>query len=292
MILERMSRFINYRRLVDPNVFSRFNIGGAYRASTRKLNAYGFRLNIEPGKQYNYFESRDGRAFIFENFVSTGGWISTNYNRIFAINLRANIGVLFEDGRDLFTYDFRISPRVRVSDNLLLSYGLRFDFKNGSRGYATNENDEPIFGERNRRRLTNTLSGNYNFNPFHSFSLRLRHYWDKVDYDNQLFTLLDSGRLTSNSGYTIDNVSDNPNINFSTWNMDLSYSWQFVQGSFLTLLYRNQLFKNDENIQDDFNESLNLLFNQPVQHTFSLRLQYFIDFNGIKSVFKGNKSAS
>jgi hypothetical protein len=288
----RINGFINYRRLVDPNVFSRFNIGGAYRASTRKLNAYGFRLNIEPGKQYNYFESRDGRAFIFENFVSTGGWISTNYNRIFAINLRANIGVLFEDGRDLFTYDFRISPRVRVSDNLLLSYGLRFDFKNGSRGYATNENDEPIFGERNRRRLTNTLSGNYNFNPFHSFSLRLRHYWDKVDYDNQLFTLLDSGRLTSNSGYTIDNVSDNPNINFSTWNMDLSYSWQFVQGSFLTLLYRNQLFKNDENIQDDFNESLNLLFNQPVQHTFSLRLQYFIDFNGIKSVFKGNKSAS
>ncbi len=288
----RINGFINYRRLVDPNVFSRFNLGGGYRASTRKLDAYGFRLNIEPGEQYDFFESRDGRAFIFENAVSTGAWFSSNFNRVFAIGLRANIGTLFEDGRDFFRYDFEIEPRVRISDKLLLRYEFNFDFRNGDRGYATSENDESVFGERNRQRLTNSLSSNYSFNPFHSLSLSFRHYWDTVDYDYELFTLLDNGRLTTDSGYTIDNVSDNPNINFSTWNIDLSYSWQFVQGSFLTVLYRNQLFNNDDNVEDGFNDSLNLLFDQPVQHTFSLRLQYFIDFNGIKSIFKGNKSAS
>lgn len=288
----RINGFINYRRLVDPNEFARINFGGRYRATTTKLDSYGFRLNVDPGEQKDFFESRDGRYFIFENFVSTGGWISTNYNRTFAIDVRANIGTLFEDGRDLFTYDFEIEPRVRVNDKLLLSFGLNFDFRNGDRGYATFENNEPIFGERNRQRVTNTLSGNYNFNPFHSLALSFRHYWDTVSYDRQLFTLLDNGRLTTDSGYTINNVSDNPNINFSTWNIDLSYSWQFVQGSFLTVLYRNQLFSNDENVDDDFNESLDLLFNQPVQHTFSLRLQYFIDFNGIKSIFKKNKTTS
>lgn len=288
----RINGFINYRRLVDPNVFSRFNLGGGYRASTRKLDAYGFRLNIEPGEQYDFFESRDGRAFIFENAVSTGGWFSSNFNRVFAFGLRANISTLFEDGRDFFQYDLEFEPRVRVSDKLLLQYRLNFDFRNGDRGYATIENDEPIFGERNRQRLTNSLSGNYNFDPFHSLSLTFRHYWDTVKYDNELFTLLDNGRLTTDSGYTVDNVSDNPNINFSTWNIDLSYSWQFVQGSFLTFLYRNQLFNNDENVEDSFNDSLNMLFEQPVQHTFSLRLQYFIDFKGIKSIFKGNKSTS
>ncbi len=286
----RINGFINYRRLVDPNVFSRFNLGGGYRASTRKLDAYGFRLNIQPGEQYDFFESRDGRAFIFENSVRTGGFFSSNFNRVFAIGLRANISTLFEDGRDFFQYDFEIEPRVRVSDKFLLRYEFNFDFRNGDRGYATSENDESIFGERNRQRLTNSLSGNYNFDPFHSLSLSFRHYWDTVDYDYELFTLLDNGRLTTDSGYTIDNVSDNPNINFSTWNIDLSYSWQFVQGSFLTVLYRNQLFSNDENIDDAFVDSLNQLFGQPAQHTFSLRLQYFIDFNGIKSIFKGNKS--
>ncbi|OZV68727.1 protein with DOMON-like ligand-binding domain protein [Winogradskyella aurantia] len=288
----RINGFFNYRRLVDPNVYARMNFGSTYRATTRKLDSYGFRLNIEPGKQYDYFESRDGRFFIYENFISTGANVSTNYNRTFAIDLRANIGTLFETGRDLFTYDFEIEPRVRVNDHLLLIYQLNFDYRNGDRGYATSENDEAIFGERNRQRVTNSLRGNYNFNPFHSLGLTFRHYWDTVAYDDELFTLLDNGRLTTDSGYTVDNVSDNPNINFSTWNIDLNYSWQFVQGSFLTFLYRNQLFSNDENVEDNFTDSLDLLFNQPVQHTFSLRLQYFIDYRGIKSIFKKNKKAS
>lgn len=288
----RINGFINYRRLVDPNAYSRFNLGGGYRASTRKLDTYSFRLNIEPGKQYDFFESRDGRAFIFENAVSTGGRFSSNFNRVFAFNLRANIGTLFEEGRESFRYDIEFEPRVRVSDKLLLQYRLNFDSRKGDRGYATSENDESIFGERDRQRVTNSLSANYNLNPFHSIALSLRHYWDTVAYDNELFTLLDNGRLTTESGYTVENVSNDPNINFSTWNIDLSYSWQFAPGSFLTALYRNQLIAIDENVDDDFQESLDDLFSKPFQHTFSLRLQYFIDFNGIKSIFKGNKSAS
>ena len=173
-----------------------------------------------------------------------------------------------------------------------MQYRLNFDFRNGDRGYATEENDESIFGERNRQRVTNSLSANYNINPFHSLALSFRHYWDTVTYDNELFTLLDNGRLTTESGYTVENVSDDPNINFSTWNVDLSYSWQFAPGSFLTALYRNQLISIDENVNDDFEESLDDLFSKPFQHTFSLRVQYFIDFNGIKSIFKNNKSDS
>jgi hypothetical protein len=288
----RINAFFNHRRLASPNTFTGTNFGAGYRATSKKLDSYGFRLNIEPGKQYDYFESRDGRFFIYENFISTGGWVSSNYNRIFAIDVRANIGTLFEKGRDLFNYDFEISPRVRVSDKLLMTYGLFFDFRNGDRGYATEVNNEPIFGERNRQRLTNSLSGNYNFNPFHSLALTFRHYWDTVDYDYDLFTLEDNGRLTTASGFTVDNVGNSPNINFSTWNIDLSYSWQFAPGSFLTGLYRNQLFNLDELSDNNYSESLNQLFEQPIQHTFSLRLQYFIDFNGIKSVFNKNKSVS
>jgi hypothetical protein len=282
----RFNFFSNYRRLVKPDTFSNFNFGGGYRAFTKKLDAYGFRLFIEPGKQYDFFESRDGRPFIFENFVSTGGWISTNYNRVFAIDARANIGTLFEGGRDLFTYDFNIEPRVRVSDKLLLIYGLSFDYTNGDRGYATEVDDQPILGERNRQIVTNTISGSYTFNPFHTLGLTFRHYWDTVKYDYELFTLLDNGRLTTDSGFNLDNLGEDPNINFSTWNVDLSYSWQFAPGSFLTALYRNQIFNFDENSEYGFSESLDLLFRQPMQNIFSLRLQYFLDFNNVKSIFK------
>lgn len=281
----RFNFFSNYRRVIRPNTFARFNFGGGYRATSRKLDSYGFDINIQPGKQFDFFESRDGRPFIFENFIRIGGWFSSNYNRVFALDGRLNIGTLFENERDFFRYDFEIEPRVRVSNKLLLVYGFNFDFRNGDRGYATRIDNESILGERNRQIVTNTLSGNYNFSPFHALRLTFRHYWDTVNYDYQLFTLLDNGRLTRASGFNLDNLGEDPNINFSTWNVDLSYSWQFAPGSFLTALYRNQIFNFEENADDGFSESLDLLFRQPMQNIFSLRLQYFIDFNNVKSIF-------
>lgn len=281
----RINAFVNYKRLVDPNAFSQTNFGAAYRATTTKLDTYGFRLNIEPGKQKDFFESRDGRPFIYENFVSTGGWISSNYNRKFALDIFANVGALFENGRDLFTYDIEIEPRIRFNDKFLLIYQFYFDFNNGSRGFTTREDSQPIFGERNRQIVTNTISANYTFNPFNTLALSFRHYWDTVSYDHDLFTLLNSGRLSTGSGYTIDNISQNPNINFSTWNIDLSYSWQFAPGSFLTALYRNQLNNYSNMAENNYSQSIDNLFDQPIQHTLSLRVQYFIDFQGLKSVF-------
>jgi hypothetical protein len=280
----RINGFMNYRMLANPGVFTGINFGGGYRASTVKLDAYGFRLNIEPGKQYDYFESRDGRPFIFENFISTGGWFSSNYNRIFALDLRANIGTLFEDGRDFFTYDFEVGPRVRFNDNFLMQYTLNYSYRNGDRGYATAVDVEPIFGERNRQIMTNSISANYTFDPFNVLALTFRHYWDTVDYDYDMFTLQNNGRLTTDSGFKRDNLED-PNINFSTWNIDLSYSWQFAPGSFLTALYRNQLFNLDTDSNASYSTSLNTLFDQPIQNTFSLRLQYFLDYNDVKDMF-------
>ncbi|WP_138433430.1 DUF5916 domain-containing protein [Winogradskyella algicola] len=282
----RINAWVNYRNLANPGVFTGLNFGGRYFAQTKKLNAYGFNFNIEPGKQYDYFESRDGRAFIYENIVSVGGFYSSNYNKVFAFDIDGGIFKIFEDGRDLFGYNIFLSPRVRPNDKLLMIYSFSLNMANGQRGYATFEDDQPILGERNRKRITNTISANYTFNPFNSVALTFRHYWDTVNYDNELFTLLDNGRLTTEQGYTVDNVSGSPNINFSTWNIDLSYSWQFAPGSFLTALYRNQLFNFDTMSEDSYSESLGTLFDQPIQHTISVRLQYFLDFNGIKSIFK------
>jgi len=283
--------YFNYRKLANPNTFTGTNFGFNYRAQTKNLNFYRFRLNIEPGKQYDYFEAReDGKFFIYENVVSAGGSFSSNYNKKFALDIEFNAATLFEDGRDLVSYEFEFRPRVRISNHFLLTYGLELNINNGSRGYASELNEEPVFGERNRQILENSISANYNFNPFHSLNLVFRNYWDTVRYDDKLFTLLDTGRLSTNEGITTSDLDENPDVNFSTWNLDLSYSWQFAPGSFLTALYRNQLFNIDDNSNDSYRESLSTLFEQPIQHTFSLRLQYFIDYSNIKSIFTKKSS--
>jgi hypothetical protein len=289
----RINAFFNYRMLANPGVYTGMNFGANYRATTTKLDFFRFRLNIEPGKQYDYFESRDGRFFIFENFVNTGGYFSSNYNRVFALDFGANFGTLFEDGRDFFTYDFEFSPRVRFNDNFLMVYELSFIHRNGDRGYATEVSGEPIFGERQRQIVTNSISANYTFDPFHVLALTFRHYWDTVTYNYNMYTLQNNGRLTTATGFTKDNIGANPDINFSTWNIDLSYSWQFAPGSFLTALFRNQLFDSNENSTASYRNSLSTLFEQPMQNTFSLRLQYFIDSTDVKRMFRDkNKTDS
>ncbi|WP_411768802.1 DUF5916 domain-containing protein [Winogradskyella sp. A3E31] len=288
----RVNMYANYQNLAIPYTFTSFNFGGRYFAQLKSLDAYGFDINVRPGKQFDYFESRDGRPFIFENFGNIGGFISSNYNEAFAYDIKLQVGAIAEKGRDLFTYELELSPRFRFNEHTLLIYRFELDSNNGQRGYATFEDGQPIFGERNRRQITNRITGNYTFNPYHTLRLSFRHYWDVVDYDDELFTLLDNGRLTNDTGYTVDNVDNDPNINFSTWNVDLSYTWQFAPGSFLTALYRNQLFNINGMSKEGFSESLNDLFDQSIQNTISLRLQYFIDFNGIKSVFTKNKENS
>ncbi|WP_366942027.1 DUF5916 domain-containing protein [uncultured Nonlabens sp.] len=88
---------------------------------------------------------------------------------------------------------------------------------------------------------------------------------------------------------TASTLPSDPNINFSTWNFDLSYSWQFAPGSFITALYRNQLFNRDAQAMENFNNSFNTLFDQPINHTISLKVQYFLDYNQLPGFFKSKK---
>jgi hypothetical protein len=110
-----------------------------------------------------------------------------------------------------------------------------------------------------------------------------------VDYDYQLFKLVENGHLSSEENYTLDDVDD-PNVNFNTWNLDLRYQWQFAPGSQLVALYRNELFNSDTASSDSYFDSLNTLFKQPAKHSFSLKLIYYLDYNNVKSIFDKKSS--
>ena len=62
-------------------------------------------------------------------------------------------------------------------------------------------------------------------------------------------------------------------------------------GSQLVALYRNQLFNSTNASRDSFNDSLKDLFDQDIQHTFSIKMVYFLDYNSIKGVFNKKDSS-
>ncbi|PWK19803.1 DUF5916 domain-containing protein [Xanthomarina spongicola] len=280
----------NYRMLYNPNTYTGKNIGGRLYFQNKNLLAYGGSINYEVGKQYDYFEARtEGRYFIYENWVNSSTWISSNYNKTFAYDINLGFGTMFEDDRDMFNFNFRLSPRVRFNDRFTLIYSIDFNNSNGGRGYIQDLNNEIIFGQRDRTTLVNSLTANYNFNVLHALSLTFRNYWSVVDYNNQLYTLENDGRLSTEDGYTLEDISD-PNVNFNTWNLDFGYSWQFAPGSTVTALYRNSLFDYSNASRDTYFDSVNNLFDQPIDHNFSLRVVYFIDYNNVKNIFKKKNS--
>ena len=279
--------YVNYTNLADPYTFTGFGFGFWGNGTTKKLNNMGANLNLRPGKQYDYFEPRkEGSFFIEKNSVNTNGWFDSNGNKRLSVNTYTGIETLLDKNRDYVNYWIGFRPRFRVNDKFSLSYGFDREYYSGDRGYVTQVDEDVIFGDRKRVEITNSFNASYNFNPYNTLAITFRNFWATVEYDHQLFSLEDDGGVTNQSGYTVETIDD-PNINFSTWNFDLSYSWQFAPGSFLTALYRNQLFNFDTAAQDSYFDSVGTLFDQPITHVFSVKLQYFLDYNQIPALLKG-----
>lgn len=278
--------FAEYNSLSNPSTYTGNTLGLSFSGQLKNLHGFGGSMSLQPGKQYDYFEPRTaGRYFVFKNRMNGNVWISSNYNKTFAIDANLGGATYFETGRNTNNIWFGVSPRVRINDKMLLIYSFDYDKINGDRGYADSTADAIIFGNRDRKTIINSLTGTYNFNPFHSLGLTFRKYWSTVLYDDHTYELQENGSLQQTTTSFAAAGLDNPNINFSTWNLDLSYSWQFAPGSFLTALYRNQLFNYDSDAALKFTDNFDRLLKQPIQNSFSLKIQYFIDYNNIKKIF-------
>ncbi len=277
----------NYNRLFDPGVYTGTELSADFFALTKNIFAFGANFFMLAGQQKDYFGPRtEGRFSVFKNWVSSDAFISMDYNKPFALDARIGFGTLVDKERDLFNYKFRISPRFRFNEKFIFIYGINYDNNQGNRGYVTDVGEDIIYGQRDTKIIENSISANYNFNSFHGLTLTFRNFWTTVDYDHDLLLLLENGEYGFDSGHTVDTVEENPNVNFNTWNLDLKYTWEFAPGSQLVALYRNQLFNQDNSSRDNYFKSLGTLFDQPIEHVFSLRLVYYIDYNNIKNAFR------
>ncbi|WP_366942026.1 DUF5916 domain-containing protein [uncultured Nonlabens sp.] len=196
-----MGSYLDYTRLASPGTFTGLKIGGNINGTTTSLNNYGFNLNLSPGKQYDYFEPRkEGSFFITKNLVNTTLWFNSNDNKKLAISAYGGIEGFLEKDRKYMNYWLGLGPRMRFNDKFVLSYFIDREYYKANRGYVTQVGEEVIFGDRDRIEIEQILNASYNFNPYHTLSLTLRHYWGIVEYDNNLFSLKENGRLDRTTG--------------------------------------------------------------------------------------------
>ncbi len=279
----RINLFARHRRLYDPSVQTSNSLGVDWFFVTKERFAFGG-FTIYDSDTDDYFEPRvDGRFVTFSENLGVNLWVSSDYRKKFAYDIRLFHRNWFED--DQQTYSMNLSPRYRFSDKLLVIWTTDYSIRKRNFGYIDNDDTDVFLGQRDITTIENSLSASYNFDPYKAINLRFRNFWSTADYSENIFyTLNDDGSRTQTD---YDTTENDPNTNFNIWNLDLSFSWRFAPGSEATLLYRNQIFNQDELSTINYTDSLDNLFGQPIKHTLSLRVVYFLDINNLKGSFKG-----
>ena len=246
--------------------------------TTLNLNKIGFDLDYTSNYK-NYDEPRKKDTFImdpaeielqFEFSSDTRKKIKYGFDLQY---LTAN-GEDFGENKTETEYSFGLGFRANNKLNFELEFGN--SIKSDDVGYVYKENDDIYFGLRDVKSIENNMSLNYNFDSYKSINLKLRQFWSSAEYNNNFFLLSSSGKREKSSKNTSDY---DPNTNFNLWNFDLGFNWEFAPGSKATLLYRNNLFNQDNLSGINYYSSTKDLFEKPINHQISLRINYFIDYN-------------
>ena len=255
--------------------------------NTKKNDYFGISLNANPLESYDFYEPRAaGRYVINPRRIGGSVTLSSNYNKKFALDVSPNFSVFDQAGRN--AYGFYVAPRYRFNDKLALNYSFNFSRRNNNKGYANSIDDDNnsatpntiIFANRNVVTYSNSLSGKYSINSRMTFNLSVRQYWSFAENKNFL-------SLNQDGGFTdFPTYNQNTNSSFYSWNTDLSYNWWFAPGSQVSILYRNNAANFEREINKNLGQNItDLLNNSALNHTFSISVRYFIDYNSVKSKF-------
>jgi hypothetical protein len=78
-------------------------------------------------------------------------------------------------------------------------------------------------------------------------------------------------------------VNKNPDNNANFFNIDMVYTWQFAQGSFINIGWKNIADRLDENVTDKYYHNLNEMLSNPQYNSFSVKVIYFLDYATLKA---------
>ncbi|ARN79062.1 hydrolase [Nonlabens spongiae] len=277
---------VRHRRALTPSFHTGSDITlNPFFATVERFSFGGdFQYNTE---QKDQFESRiPGQVVRYAPSYYMGGFISSDYRKKFAIDARAGYFSRIDDPET--SYDYRLSPRYRFSDEFLLVYTYQWRKNNNRLSYVTRTDDgsNSILSLRNTHTVENRISGTYNFNNRHALSLSFRNNWSRANFSREFEELTNDG-TTTESDFALQD-DENPDANFNVWNLDFSYRWRFAPGSEATFLYRNAANNFDKQGQISYVDSVSNLFDNPIRHNFSLRITYFLDVNQARSWFSSN----
>lgn len=276
---------INLSGLQDPSVFVESSVYGEVFLLAKNFWGYGLDFEIFPWGQRDYFEPRRED---FDRYLpiplsgSFGGFVSTNYAKTFAIDVRGNVELFDEAKR--WTMDWTLEPRFRFSDRLSIINTHEISMLSSDQGWLASQNSTSsqgvIIGDRDQIIFSNAMNAKYTLSSSMNLNLRARHYWTQVAYD-RFYTLMSNSTLAP----TDYDPAESPDINFNTFNLDMNLTWRFAPGSDFILAWTHQIDQEDGEVNSVFTQQFGRLFRENANAAISLRLVYFLDYEVLKNKY-------
>ncbi len=279
---------VTYSRIFKPDNFANFSTSWETVYSTKNFNAFGLNAGAEPIETYDFFETRTfDKYYKFPKNVSFGGFISTDYSRPLAFDIRYRNRVFDEVGR-YYTRLF-LSPRIRPNEKLFFVFYFTREQSENEIGYAIFANKNELrnkltMGRRDIDVHVSSIRANYIFNNKMALNLNLRHYWSTATYD-KLYDLESDGSLIEILYDEGNNSSEvlNENTSFNAFNIDLGFRWRFAPGSDINVVWKNVISQNGDPLERNYFNDLEQTLQSPQINNLSIKVLYFIDYLSLKN---------
>jgi hypothetical protein len=287
-----------YSRLVTPiDLLKRKNM--MYQSANGNVNVNGptkklwyMGINFNWAFNYNdFYEARvPGRVFQNKGRVGLDVWWNSNQAKKLSWG-----GEVYAGEGGVFKRK-SITPllfgKIRFNSKFSIDNSLSMNFEKNNPGWAATMpsgagplNDTIIFSRRDLRTVEDVLSMKYNFTNKMGITLRTRHYWSKVA-PQQFYQLDQYGKLQTPATAFTKNVNQNYNF-FST---DFVYTWQFAQGSFINVVWKDIAESFNRDFENNYFSNLDKTIDRPQANSFSVRVIYFLDYLTAKSKLKKKKT--
>lgn len=276
---------INYCTLHDLNKFTKSEIKISNYATTIKYLSLWNNLSLQPIATNDYYEPRTpGKFYKRPAMFSDYFYISTDYRKKIALDFKIGYYADKELRHGIWT---SISPLCRIGRKTGIRYTFSADYDLKGAGYFKKDGDYIIFSRRNVISFTNSLNFDFIISPKISISLKTRHYVSTVN-NTEYYNLLNDGTLSKYQNQLPQTI-----YSFNIFNSDLLFSWNFLPGSFISIMWKNQIFKSGTIINEtipNYFDSFKSVWLEPTANNISLKFIYYLDYYSILKKYSQTSS--
>ncbi|MDP3461421.1 MAG: DUF5916 domain-containing protein [Bacteroidales bacterium] len=269
-----------------PRKYSEFNVSGINFTTFKNHFTLGGNFTFRPLPYYDFFEARiPGTPFLIPSSLHLNMWTSPDYRKKFLVDLTYGGWSTFSQKQSVWW--IVVEPRWRINNSMLLRPAIQFNFSANDQGFVAFEKDQSaqtkiIFGRRDVKNVTSTLTTEYIFSRHTSLSFRLRHYWLRVNYLEFLELVNDGKTLPTD-------YSSNQDFSVNAFNIDMVFKWDFAPGSELLLIWKNAIFDkvSNEAPLNNYFENIDRMFQSPIHNSLSIKLLYYLDWQYFRKLSRG-----